>query len=365
VDAGGSALSIGWQRTQELLFRPFNLGTWFGLGLIFFLEQLLEGFGGYNNFRSPGGGSGPGGGSPAGTVHDLKDALDRVRGWVGDNLGVIVGIGAAVFLLVVGLSVLFTWLGSRGEMMALRSVATGRVSVLEAWGMVKRPANAMFRFRLLVAVIGWVVTFPLLILGVLRFASLVDDGVTDLGDIFLGMAPFVVLLVVLAFVGGVIGFVARNFLAPIMQHFDCGVGEAWRRFKSIANAGAIGLYVLVRIGVGFVAGIAAVLVTYCTCCIGALPVLHQTIMAPFFVFERAYTLAMFRAAGPEYENMLQAPPPPWGGYGPGTPPPGGGFGPPGAGAPPGGGYGPPPGAGYPPPQGRPPPQGGGYGPPGY
>lgn len=54
MDAGGSALSVGWQRTQELLFRPFNLGTWFGLGVIFFLEQLLEGFGGYNTFRSPG-----------------------------------------------------------------------------------------------------------------------------------------------------------------------------------------------------------------------------------------------------------------------------------------------------------------------
>ena len=76
-----------------------------------------------------------------------------------------------------------------------------------------------------------------------------------------------------------------------------------------------------------------------TCCVGFLPVIHQTIMSPYYVFERAWGLNVLASLGPDFDLIGYAP-------APGAPPGfGGGYTPP-PGAPPGygsqGGYGGPP-----------------------
>ena len=124
-----------------------------------------------------------------------------------------------------------------------------------------------------------------------------------------------------------------------------------------------------------VAALAGVLGALLTCCLGFLPVIHQTIMAPYYVFERAWTLEILASMSPDLDLRALPPDPygPGGGsygggpyYGPGGGPPpngfgggygGGGYGGPPGGAPPAGGFG----GGY----GGPPPAGGFGGPPGY
>ncbi len=119
----------------------------------------------------------------------------------------------------------------------------------------------------------------------------------------------------------------RNFVAPVMLRFDLGAGEAWSHFRSAASGsfGSIALFFLIRVALGVGVGLLAFVVTLCTCCIGALPVLQQTLMAPWLFFERAYGLYAIESLGPDMKMLdeLDDRPAPY------PPPPGGGFAPPG------------------------------------
>ena len=319
-------LSDAWRRTRQLLFAPFNLGTWFSFGVMFFLQSLIEGGGG-NNVRMPDFGGGGRGGAGAGGAPTLKDMVDRYHALMADNGAtvVIVAVGLVLFTFLLG--TLFAWLGSRGQVMSIVAIARGNPAIGEAWRESKDSAWSLFKFRLLLSVIGLAVTGPLLVLGFVRFIDLVDEGVTDPGPLVSGMIPFVVVLGLVGFGFSLVGAVLRNFVAPMMWRFDLNVREGWSRFFEFAQGrwGAIFLFFVLRVLMGIGVGLAGAVLVTCTCCIGALPVLQQTLMAPWHVFERAYGLYAIESAGSEW-TMLDALPDPHGGWMP--PPPGGGYPPP-------------------------------------
>ena len=134
--------------------------------------------------------------------------------------------------------------------------------------------------------------------------------------------------------------------------------EAWKKFWSVGKnfIGQIVLFFVLRIVFSMLAGVIGVVAGFVTCCLGFLPVLHQTVMAPYYVFERAWTLEILASMGPEFDvrsagvapqgpTGFGGPPPGYGpgpgGYNPGGNPyaPPGGYGPAGYGPPPAGGYG--------------------------
>jgi hypothetical protein len=116
-----------------------------------------------------------------------------------------------------------------------------------------------------------------------------------------------------------LGFFAafmRNFAAPIVYHRGCTMMEAYSsitRAPSFSWMNIIGAYLL-RFLVAIVAGIAALLAV-CTC-VGALPVIAQTILAPYYIFERAHTMHMLASLGPEF-NVMAGEPAAFDGFGPG------------------------------------------------
>ena len=75
------SMGPAWETMKRMLFRPFNIGTWFSFGFIFFLQSCIEGGGGGSNLRLPnmggnggrggGGSSGDTGNNLAGVFHDL------------------------------------------------------------------------------------------------------------------------------------------------------------------------------------------------------------------------------------------------------------------------------------------------------
>src|SRR3954463_15625713 len=84
-----------WETMKRLLFRPFNLGTWFSFGFVFFLQSCLEG-GGSSGLNVPtgnsGGSSGHGrhGGSSndlAGLAHDVAANVSSIPGSLRESLG--------------------------------------------------------------------------------------------------------------------------------------------------------------------------------------------------------------------------------------------------------------------------------------
>lgn len=336
------SMGPAWERMKNLLFRPFHLGTWFSLGVAFFLQSCIEGGGGLPNIPSGSSKSSGGGGQPP-----LPD-LSHVDGTI------LAAVAFGAVALLIPLVLLMNWLGTRGQMMAIRSVATGDSDIGTSWSATSHAGGKLFRLHLVLAAIGFALGLPIAGVGLAvlypryrEHASMDEMLPTILVLAVVAVAAFVPMAVVRA--------ITRNFLAPIMLKDDVGGREAWRRFWAIGrqHVGGIVLFFFLRSIVGMLAYFAGGLASVLTCCLGFLPVLHQTLMAPYHVFERAWGLEVLASMSPDFDLRGAAlgaagPPAAPSPAGPYDPPAAGVYGapdtknpyaPPGYGAPPAGGFG--------------------------
>ena len=361
------SMGPAWETMKRILFRPFNAGTWFSFGFIFFLQSCMEGGGGGGNgLNLPGNSSGGSRGHDGDTgnsvlriAHDVANALGLSAG-PGElpDTGLLVIIVAVACVVAIPLIILSMWLGTRGQMMAIRSVAVGRGGIGEQWNATRDAGGMLFKFNLAMTAISFVLFVPLAVIGVVLLLPVIRDGVAieSMLPMLLGLGA-VAILVMLPFF--LIGAMARNFVAPIMLKHGIGAREGWVRFWAVGrnHLGSIIFFYVMRVVVGIGAGIVGFVASLLTCCLGFLPVLHQTLMAPYYVFERAWVLEVLASMSPDFDmrSGAAAPPMPYvhgdAGFNPyagGAPtdnpyaPPGyggGGGGPYGGGQPPPGGFG--------------------------
>jgi hypothetical protein len=384
------SMGPAWETMKRILFRPFNIGTWFSFGFIFFLQSCIEGGGGGNNLRLPNtnGGGGHGGGNGggdtgnnlAGLAHELLHSLHLGGGGGGGGAGpgfgpgdlpetgVLLIIVAVACVVAIPLIILMMWLGTRGQMMAIRAVATGQPGIGDQWNATRDAGGKLFKFHLAMTGIGMVFSLPLIGGGVLLAMPVIRDGagIETILPMLIGLGVVLVLFMIPFLL---VNAMARNFVAPIMLKHGLGARDGWKRFWAVGKGhmGGIFLFYVMRVLVGIGASIVGIVAGFLTCCLGFLPVLHQTLMAPYYVFERAWTLEVLASMSPDFDvRGGGAPPPPMpydqggAGYNPYAGQPGDNpYAPPGYGGG-GGGYGGPAGGGG---YGGPPAGGGGYGPP--
>jgi hypothetical protein len=312
---------------KDFLFRPFDIGKWFAFGLMGWIYDLGEGGGtpnlpGLGNLG--GGGSGGSGSGSGGGMPDMSEAI----GWVRDHAAAVVAGAIAAAVAVVALSALVLWLGARGAMMTLRAVALGHARVGEHWKATREAAWSYFGFKMLLWGITGPITLGLLVWAVLAVYPYLQGGSPNVDELVYAVVPPFLGIFVVALVSAPFAFLGRNVLAPILLAFGGGLRANWRRTASVVktSVGGVFLFMVVRTLIAFVQGIAELLAVYCTCCIGAFPVLHQTICAPLKAFERAYTLRVLESLGPAYKLIVDAPRPqpppnPYGFSGPAGPPP--------------------------------------------
>ncbi|MDP6538123.1 MAG: hypothetical protein QF903_10795 [Planctomycetota bacterium] len=275
------------ERTTRILFQPFDLTKWLTLGFCAWLAALGES-----------GGGGGGGGVPS-DGGDLSESVDRGREWVADHLPLVVGAGAAIFLLVVGLAALVLWLQARGRFMFIDGIVHDRGAVKEPWAAFRDVAWRVFVFEFLLSV-GVVLLVTLAISGGLYLAwEDIDAGRFEQGALAGALFGGGLLLVTMV-VGGLIGWVLENFLVPAMYLHGGGIGDAWALVRAellAGRAGTIVLYLLMRIALAFTVGIAALLATCATCCLTAIPYVGTVILLPLFVFLRCYNLSFLEQFG--------------------------------------------------------------------
>lgn len=331
------SMGPAWETMKRVLFRPFNIGTWFSFGFIFFLQSCVEG-GGANGFNIPRGNGGSGGfghGSNSGdTGNDLAGIARDVAGSVhlpfahalsggsgsGIDPSVIVIIVAIACLIAIPMVILMLWLGTRGQMMAIRSVAIGQANVSEQWNATRDAGGKLFKFHLAMTGIGLVMFVPLGGAAAVVALPAIRGG-EKLESILPLLIGIGVIAVLLMFPLLLVNAMARNFVAPIMLKHGLGAREGWKRFWAVGRSqvGGIVVFYLLRLLVSLGAGIVGIVAGFLTCCLGFLPVLHQTLMAPYYVFERAWTLEVLASMSPDFDvrsgGGAVAPPAPYDPYG--------------------------------------------------
>jgi hypothetical protein len=306
------AIDAAIQRTREILFEPFLYSKWLNLGVIFFLAAFAGGGGGI------GGNFGTSFGSSLNSIPsgDIVDAYQRAENWVLSNLGAIIAIGVPIFLILVMLGIGLTYLGARGTMMAYRAVAHDDEGIGANWEATGGPAWRYFVLLVEISIVSWLYFLTIGIISFVLIRNMVVEETFHQGSVLvLGILGAVTILVWIVLT--IVYMAMHNFIAPLMLHFNFGTGEAWGQFIGITrgNFGHVALFVLIKIVYSFIYGMAGMFAICCTCYLGMLPVIHQAILAPLLVFERAYALQVIGSLGPEYEIIqrpepLPPPPPP-------------------------------------------------------
>jgi hypothetical protein len=289
----GDALQAAIDRARRMLFEPFSFERWLLFGIIAFLDVFLAG-GGASRFGSRFSTNTSGrGGSFDG------QSLDRAAEWIGNHIGQIVLIGLPLFAIALAIHVALLYVGCRGQLMFVRSVSLNGGQIGDHWGAVKRPATSLFYFRLVLLGVQLAVTLVVLAFALIAIAIL---GGIQSGEALLFIAlPLVAVFILVAICLGLIRLMLRSFVAPLMWAHDLTCLEAWGVFANIARENLMPLlgFVLVKIAYSIGFSIATVLVGCVTCCVGWLPVVHHTLFAPFYVFDRLFSMELLAMTGDE------------------------------------------------------------------
>jgi len=218
------------------------------------------------------------------------------------NLTLVLAIGIPFMLVMVVFTVAVLWLTSRGQMMFIRAVALDDEQLGPNWRETRVPAWSLFRFRLVLAAIGYVLGLFVMVFGYLTARGILLSEEPEIWILLGALVPYIILLVVFGVCFGLISLFLRGFVSPLMFHLNCPCVEAWRVFLNLLSGNVLSLlgYVGIKIAYQIAFGLVAMLVGCVTCCIGMLPVIHHALFAPFYVFDRAFPMYMLGSLGPDF-----------------------------------------------------------------
>lgn len=219
-----------------------------------------------------------------------------MRAWLGEHVVLVVAVATLILALVVGIIVLVTWLRSRGTFMYVDNVAKGTTDVARPWREHREIASSYFVWQLgitvgtVIAVLILLVPFTLSLLYLIKTRDLLGLP---------GVIVPLLLLLLLALAAALVGFVSRDFVAPLQYEaarpFGAGLGLFWGLLRRHPLAFVV--YVLLKIVYASIATLAMILACCFTCCCALLPVVNQTLLQPIYYFERAWSLFFLRRLG--------------------------------------------------------------------
>ncbi|MCK5145642.1 hypothetical protein KAR48_02740 [bacterium] len=289
-------LSNAVSRMKKILFKPFDLSLWLAVGLSSFIAGLTDGKGGMRSLLKDRG--------HIDNTNDIFEAPYIAWEWIQDNPGWTMLIIFGVIFLI-GLSVLLTWLSSRGKFLFVHNVVTGTGQISRPWADYKRQGNSLTLWRLIFGVV------TIATMGLMIFQVFLASGATYHADLFEGLGFFTIFgfgllfLAIIAMISGV-SAILNNFIVPIMYHHNLTTNDAWRKFLPVLkdNIGHFILYLLflllLHIGVGILIVIAMLL----TCCVGFLllviPYINAIALLPISVSFRAFSMEYLSQFAPDF-----------------------------------------------------------------
>jgi len=294
------------EHTRRNLF-PIRVERWLVLGFLAFLDQCGRSL----NVGGPGGGDGSGPDWPRNGGEgwdEVARGLQTAQDWLVAH-ATEVAIGAVLGLaLVTGVIAIVLWINARGTFMYLDNVASGRAEISRPWREHGRAAQSYFGWRLgltLATFVVLLVSAGLVLVAVLAFVKgRLEDAAG--GVTALALVPVLLLLLLALPLLALAGLALRDFVAPLQLTTGLTCGQAARVLEGllVAHPGAFIVYLLLKLVLVVVTGVAVVVVGCLTCCLGFLPVVMQAIFQPLFFFERAWSLFLLRQMGHDLPARL-------------------------------------------------------------
>jgi hypothetical protein len=292
-------IGLAMERVRQVLFRPFDLGKWFVIGFCAWLAGLGErGFGGNGGSNHRRG--------------DIHQEFEHARTYVVQNLYWILPLAIFLFVFCLALWALFMWLNSRGKFMLLHCVALNRSEIVAPWNHFAALANSLFWFRIVLGLVGMLITLPLLVFMFLSAISMFRYNTWNFGGVMLLIGLFIGMLLFGIFFA-LIRKLTTDFVVPIMYLRGSRCLAAWSEFRQLLGAhfGEFVLYILFQIVIGLVISLMVLVVVIVTCCIAGcflmIPYLGTVLLLPVILFKRAYSLHYLAQYGPNYNVFPPAP----------------------------------------------------------
>jgi len=186
--------------------------------------------------------------------------------------------------------------------MFLDGVARNRAEVVEPWHRFRNLGNSLFVFRVILGLIGLGAILLVAGAGLLLAWSSIQARTFDARAVGAIVGGACLLLPVALFLG-LLKFLLRDFVVPIMFKRGLPALEAFRVFRHDILSGRVlplVLFYLMAMVMGLAAAILVILATCMTCCIAALPYISSVIFLPVLVFFRCYSLCFLEQVGTEW-----------------------------------------------------------------
>ncbi|MDD5111789.1 MAG: hypothetical protein PHG85_04545 [Candidatus Altiarchaeota archaeon] len=233
------ALNEALGRTNELLFRKIRPGFWLKLAFVVF---LIGGSGGFN---------------PMTWAEPDKNSGDTdIIATLSPYLPYIV-IGLAVLLVI---SLVFSFIRAVCQFMLIESVATGEVELIKGF---KRNIDSGFNLFLFNLAFGLLTLFALAIIAAPAIFLFMNDSANFQGiKLIATLAVTIATAVLFLICSGFVSSFTNDFAIAFVYSERRGVLDGWRRLWALikGNAKQFIVYIVVKVAVGIIAGIASMII---------------------------------------------------------------------------------------------------------
>jgi hypothetical protein len=289
-------ITPAWNHMVRILFKPFAFKKWLALGFCAFLAQCGEqsGSNGSQIWSQPGG----------------STRFDEGKAWIETNFDLFITILVSSVVVLILLSLLVTWISSRGKFMLLDGIVKNRGAIKEPWSEYKTEGNSLFLFSV---VIGFTLLLGLACIGgvsaLIALPDIQSETFSGAGVAAIVVGGSLMLLFILACIA--FSAFVKILMVPTMYLKRVRAIEGWKIAWNQLLKGHVGsfiLLILMMFLLGLGAGVVAMFAICATCCIGALPYISSVVLLPITVFFVCYALCYIQQFGSEwtfFKNMCR------------------------------------------------------------
>lgn len=226
------ALNESIDRTEKLLFKPFNLKLWLKIGLIVFLLNVSQ---------------------FAGQGARFTDMEKLGVEFTGEVIILLLAVMAVILFLTLVLS----FVEAVFSFVFIEALMEGRVEFVNGF---KRNASRglyLFLFRLVTSII--VLGGIVVLVAAGAFAAItINSELFTIAIILVG----ILLLIPIMIASGLFFSLTQDFVVPLMFYRNDGVVSGWRRLIGLlsSNLSQFIVYVIIKIAFGMIAGIISLVI---------------------------------------------------------------------------------------------------------